>query len=69
MNQIALDKIFEKPWLWAFVGAACVWLATIIFTGGQGAGQILSAALSFGTFFCHRRHRPDVCNFAGSRQC
>ncbi|MBL4890315.1 MAG: ABC transporter permease [Rhizobiaceae bacterium] len=50
MNQIALLKLYEKPWLWAFLGAACVWGATIIYTGGQGAGAILSAALSFGTF-------------------
>lgn len=50
MTKLALVKLSEKPWLWAFLGAACVWLATILFTGGQGAGAILSAALSFGTF-------------------
>jgi ribose transport system permease protein len=50
MNQIAFLKLHEKPWLWAFLGATCVWVATIVFTGGQGAGEILSAALSFGTF-------------------
>jgi len=27
-----------------------VWIATILFTGGQGAGEILSAALAFATF-------------------
>jgi ribose transport system permease protein len=50
MNQQALIKLYQKPWLWAFLGATCVWIATIVFTGGQGAGEILSAALSFGTF-------------------
>ena len=39
-----------KPWIWAFIGAFAVWLATIIFTGVQGAGQMLTAALSFATF-------------------
>ena len=39
-----------KPWIWAFAGAFLVWAATILYTGGTGAGQILSAALSFATF-------------------
>jgi len=50
MTQFSIAKLYEKPWLWAFLGATGVWLATIIFTGGQGAGEILSAALAFGTF-------------------
>lgn len=50
MTHSALSKLYAKPWLWAFVGAFCVWIATILFTGGQGAGEILSAALAFGTF-------------------
>ena len=45
-----LRILFEKPWIWAFLGAGLVWMATIAFTGGQGAGQILSAALAFATF-------------------
>ena len=40
-----------QPWLWAWLGAFAVWLATIAFTGGQGSGQVLSAALTFGAFF------------------
>jgi len=40
----------EQPWIWAYVGAALVWLATIVFTGGQGAGQVLTAAFSFAAF-------------------
>ena len=43
-------RLLEKPWLWAFAAAFAVWLATITFTGGQGAGSVLSAALAFGTF-------------------
>ena len=50
MSTTSLTKLYAKPWLWAFVGAFCVWIATILFTRGQGAGEILSAALAFGTF-------------------
>ncbi|WP_421725183.1 ABC transporter permease [Bauldia sp.] len=44
------SRLFEKPWIWAFVAAIAVWLATIIFTQGQGAGDVLTAAFSFATF-------------------
>jgi ribose transport system permease protein len=51
MNETgALRRLLEKPWLWAYVGALAVWLATIGFTAGHGAGQVLTAALSFATF-------------------
>lgn len=40
-----------KPWVWSYLAAAAVWLATIGFTGGQGGGEVVSAALTFGTFF------------------
>jgi ribose transport system permease protein len=48
MNAIA--KLRREPWIWSFVAMIAVWLATIAFTRGQGAGEILSAALSFATF-------------------
>ncbi|MFF7707873.1 ABC transporter permease [Pseudomonas sp. NPDC007930] len=40
-----------KPWLWSFIAAGLIWLATIAFTGGQGGGGLLSSALSFSAFF------------------
>ncbi len=43
--------LLEKAWIWSFVGAFAVWLAAIIHSGGQGAGDMLVAALSFSTFF------------------
>jgi ribose transport system permease protein len=46
-----LAGLREKPWIWSFVAAALVWLATMAFTQGQGGGQLLSAALTFATFF------------------
>ena len=41
----------QKPWIWSFVAAFAVWLATIIFTGGQGGERLLTAALTFAAFF------------------
>ena len=46
-----LRAIAATPWIWSYLAAAAVWLATIAFTGGQGAGEMMSAALTFGTFF------------------
>jgi ribose transport system permease protein len=45
-----MKKLLTQPWVWSFIAAAAVWLATIIYTGGQGSGAILSSALSFATF-------------------
>lgn len=45
-----LRRLGQQPWIWSFVGAAAVWLATIIFTQGLGGGQIMTAALSFASF-------------------
>ena len=43
--------LLEKAWIWSFVGAFAVWLAAILHSGGQGASDMLVAALSFSTFF------------------
>jgi len=43
-------RFLAKPWLWSFVGAILVWLAAIIFTGGHGAGGMLTAAMSLAVF-------------------
>ena len=44
------NRLRGQPWIWSFIAMIAVWLATITFTGGQGAGEILTAALSFATF-------------------
>lgn len=44
-------RLGEKPWIWAYLASLAVWLATIAFTRGQGAGEVLTAAFSFATFF------------------
>ncbi len=46
-----LAGILRQPWLWAWLGALAVWLATATFTGGRGSGEVLSAAMTFGAFF------------------
>ena len=45
-----MAKLLRQPWVFSFGAAIAVWLATIAYTGGQGAGAILTAALSFATF-------------------
>jgi ribose transport system permease protein len=46
----AIARLAGKPWIWSFLGAAIVWLAAIAFTGGYGAGGMLTAALSLSVF-------------------
>jgi ribose transport system permease protein len=46
----ALRKLNRQPWIWSFIGALLVWIATIAYTEGQGAGDIVTAALSFACF-------------------
>lgn len=46
----AFANLVRRPWVFSFVGAALVWLAAIQFTGGQGAGEMLTAALSLAVF-------------------
>jgi len=46
----AVRALIGKPWLWSFLGALAVWLAAIIFTGGYGAGGMITAALSLAVF-------------------
>jgi ribose transport system permease protein len=38
------------PWALSFVGAALVWLGAIAYTGGEGAGGMLTTALSLAVF-------------------
>lgn len=46
----ALTRLVEKPWIWAYLAAISVWLATIAFTKGQGGGDVLTAAFTFAAF-------------------
>jgi ribose transport system permease protein len=44
-------RFLERPWVWSYVAAFAVWLATIAFTGGHGGAGLITAALTFATFF------------------
>lgn len=44
------NTLLRKPWIWAFVAAAVVWLVTVLFTGGYSAGGLTNAALTFAAF-------------------
>ncbi|CCV10708.1 ABC transporter permease [Mesorhizobium sp. STM 4661] len=46
----SLQAWLAKPWIWSFIGALLVWLATIAFTGGYGGGGMITAALSLAVF-------------------
>ncbi|RUY30631.1 ABC transporter permease, partial [Mesorhizobium sp. M7A.F.Ca.CA.001.13.2.1] len=46
----SVRSLLTKPWIWSFMGALLVWLATIAFTGGYGGGGMVTAALSLAVF-------------------
>lgn len=46
----SLKNLTHKPWIWSYLGMIVVWLATVSYTGGQGGGDVITAALSFATF-------------------
>ncbi|MCX5518763.1 ABC transporter permease [Kaistia defluvii] len=46
----AVRTLLARPWIWSFIGALIVWLAAILFTGGYGAGGMITAALSLAVF-------------------
>jgi ribose transport system permease protein len=45
------ERLLQMPWIWAYLGAAVVFAATILVTGIGGGGQVASAALTFAVFF------------------
>jgi ribose transport system permease protein len=46
----ALRTLPAKPWIWSYLAALAVWLITITVSRGLGAGDILTAALTFSAF-------------------
>ncbi len=45
-----LTSLRRFPWVLSFVGAALVWLGAIAYTGGEGAGGMLTTAMSLAVF-------------------
>ena len=46
----ALATLFRRPWIWSFIAAFGVWLATIMFTAGASTFGLTHAALTFASF-------------------
>jgi ribose transport system permease protein len=46
----AAATLLRKPWIWSFVAAFAVWLATVVFTGGASSVGLTQAALTFAAF-------------------
>ena len=44
------SKILAQPWSWSFIGAVAVWIAAIVYTGGYGAGGMVSAGIALAAF-------------------
>lgn len=49
--KILLARLSANRWAWSFVGAAIVWLITVVSAEGRGAGATLSIALGFAAFY------------------
>jgi ribose transport system permease protein len=45
------NRLATWPWIWSYLGAAAVWIATAAFTRGHGAADVLTVALTFSSFF------------------
>ncbi|MCW6509218.1 ABC transporter permease [Lichenifustis flavocetrariae] len=46
----SMRRVIAQPWLYSFVGAALVWIAAVTYTGGYGAGGMLSAGIALAAF-------------------
>ena len=44
------SRLLAQPALWSFVGAVLVWIAAITYTGGYGAGGMVSATIALAAF-------------------
>lgn len=45
-----MKSLLAKPWIWSFVAALAVWVATIAVTGGASTIGLSQAALTFAAF-------------------
>lgn len=46
----AVRRFLAQPSLYSFLGAAAVWIAAVLYTGGHGAGGMLSAGIALAAF-------------------
>jgi len=45
-----MNTLLSRPWIWSFLGAAIVFILAIAFTGGVGAGGMITTALALAVF-------------------
>ena len=45
-----MTAVLARPWIWSFLAALAVWLATIAVTAGASAQGLTQAALTFAAF-------------------
>jgi ribose transport system permease protein len=45
------SRLGRNPWIWSYLAAVAVWLATTAFTQGQGSADVIVVALTFSAFF------------------
>lgn len=45
-----MRTLLARPWIWSFVAALAVWIATVAVTRGASSGGLTQAALTFGAF-------------------
>jgi ribose transport system permease protein len=45
-----MSFIARRPWIWAYLATAIVWVITVLFTGGTSAGGLSQAAFTFAAF-------------------
>jgi ribose transport system permease protein len=51
MSRFATGQLLGQPWFWATAGAVLVWIVILSYSGGAGAGAVISAALNYSVFF------------------
>ncbi|WP_213881150.1 ABC transporter permease [Pseudomonas sp. dw_358] len=49
--NLSLHSVKSKPWLWSYVAAGLIFIASLVASQGVGAGSLLTAALAFSAFF------------------
>jgi ribose transport system permease protein len=47
---MSASALLSRPWIWSFLGAAVVFILAIAFTGGVGAGGMITTALALAVF-------------------
>lgn len=45
-----IGGLLAQPWLFSFLGAFAVWIAAVAYTGGRGAGAMVSAGIALAAF-------------------